>query len=581
MAFARGLGTVLSSRDAPSVWSAPSFPTTSSACCPSRPPSAAPSSPPTGAGAAAAVVLSWQLWQRRFAGDRSVVGRNVTLGDRAYTVVGVMPAGLPIPPGPTSGRRSPPSSPPTPRSASGACTSTAGSSPGSARGWTRPPGQRALSAVAARMAGPTGGKRRLARVALIPVASEVLGDTGPQLRLLTAAAAFVLLIACVNVAGLALARAGGRSRELAIRMRSAAGARRCSGCWPPNPSCSARGRRCWARAGAAGGSLGQGRGPRAAAADGRGRGGSRHAPRRRRGRDRRRRRAGTPAGAPAVGPARGGPAGGRGRVGRTGPPPPSGALVVGEIALALVLLTGRGPSSPEPGATAAGTRRARRRPPARGADRAALARYDAPERALQLYRDVAAAVAAVPGVGSVALTNYVPLSGASINTAIEVDGGRPRRRPTRSCSARWTRPTSAPRASPSCAGATSRPRRSRTPAPPRWSIRRWPPATGPGAIRSASGYRLQVGPGACRLRRAGHGPRSSASPATSATSRSTPTSRPRSTSRTRSPSGRGCRCCRSPRRPGGRSCRRSRAPSGGGSRPAAGGRAPGLPGVSA
>jgi putative ABC transport system permease protein len=49
-------------------------------------------------------------------------------------------------------------------------------------------------------------------------------------------------------------------------------------------------------------------------------------------------------------------------------------------------------------------------------------RYDDPGRALQLYRDVAAAVALVPGVRSVALTNAVPLSGASMNSAIEVDG---------------------------------------------------------------------------------------------------------------------------------------------------------------
>src|SRR3954471_2933107 len=43
-------------------------------------------------GAPAVVVLSWQLWQRGFGGDRAALGRGVTLGDRVYTVVGVMPA---------------------------------------------------------------------------------------------------------------------------------------------------------------------------------------------------------------------------------------------------------------------------------------------------------------------------------------------------------------------------------------------------------------------------------------------------------------------------------------------------------
>jgi putative ABC transport system permease protein len=49
--------------------------------------------------------------------------------------------------------------------------------------------------------------------------------------------------------------------------------------------------------------------------------------------------------------------------------------------------------------------------------------YDDPGRALALYRAVAEAAARVPGVTSVALTNHVPLSGASINTPIEVEGG--------------------------------------------------------------------------------------------------------------------------------------------------------------
>ncbi len=97
-------------------------------------------------------------------------------------------------------------------------------------------------------------------------------------------------------------------------------------------------------------------------------------------------------------------------------------LVVGEIALALVLLTGAG-------LLLRSLERLQRVPPGFDVDRLVVVpitppspRYDAPERALQLYRDVAAAVARVPGVSSVSLTNSVPLSGSSMNSAIEVDG---------------------------------------------------------------------------------------------------------------------------------------------------------------
>jgi putative ABC transport system permease protein len=96
--------------------------------------------------------------------------------------------------------------------------------------------------------------------------------------------------------------------------------------------------------------------------------------------------------------------------------------VVGEIALALVLLTGAG-------LLIRSLERLQRVRTGFDEDRLVAVpveppspTYDSPERALQLYRDVAAAVAAVPGVQSVALSNQVPLSGASISSAIEVEG---------------------------------------------------------------------------------------------------------------------------------------------------------------
>ena len=171
-----------------------------------------------GAGATPVTVLSWQLWQRRFAGDPSVLGRSVTLGDRAYTVVGVMPRGYAYPPwadlwAPIA----------TIVSTDAALSQRGVHVDSRVVGRLRPgvdsaAGQRALSEMAARTAEAYPAENRgWESAALIPVATEVLGGTGSQLLLLTVAAVFVLLIACVNVAGLALARAGGRGRELAIR----------------------------------------------------------------------------------------------------------------------------------------------------------------------------------------------------------------------------------------------------------------------------------------------------------------------------------------------------------------------------
>lgn len=369
-------------------------------------------------------VLSWRLWQRRFGGDRAVLGRSITLGDRVYTVVGVMPPGFLYPTWADLW------APITAILSTDAALAQRGLHVDSRTigrlraGVDSAAGQRALSAVAAHLAeahpaenGGWGG------AALWPVTSEILGDTGPQLRLLTAAAAVVLLIACVNVAALALARAGARGRELAIRaalgggrpallrllaaeavmlgvLASAVGLGlavlvvrwiRVAGAnlLPRTDEIAvdpavllaaavlavlvvvALGllpalRRSGPLTAALRESAGAGRGP-----------------------ERRRLRA---------------------------------ALVVGEIALALVLLAGAG-------LLVRSLARLQRVPAGLDVERLVAVpieppspRYDSPERALQLYRDVAAAVARVPGVASVALTNSVPLSGSSMNSAIEVEG---------------------------------------------------------------------------------------------------------------------------------------------------------------
>jgi putative ABC transport system permease protein len=378
-------------------------------------------------GAPAVAAISWPLWQRRFGADPSVIGRSVTLGDQSYTVVGVMPLDFVYPV--WADLWSPinvilPTSPAIQQRGLHADSRVVGRL---RAGVDSAGGVRALSAVAAHLAetypAENGGWRS---VTLLPVATEILGGTGPQLRLLTAAAIFVLLIACVNVAALALARAGARSRELAIR--SALGGGRgtllrllAAECVVLGVASGALGLVAavllvgWLRVGA------QDLLPRAAEL------------------------AVEPwamAAAAALsvvlvvivgvmpairssghfGVLREGAGAGAGRVRRR----LRAALVVGEIALALVLLTGAG-------LLLRSLERLQRVPTGFEEDHLLAvpimppsSRYESPERALQLYRAVAEAVSAVPGVRSVALTNHVPLSGASINTPVEVEGATAR-----------------------------------------------------------------------------------------------------------------------------------------------------------
>jgi putative ABC transport system permease protein len=167
------------------------------------------------------VLLAHDLWRSRFGADPAIVGRLLRIEGRAFTVVGVMPSGFALP-----GRHDALWTPAGPTAddlavrnmhAYGAIGRLA---PGAALEQARTEMSRTAAALAAAYPDTNTG----AGVRLVPLLDTVLGDGRRVLALLSAAAAAVLLVACVNLVHLQLSQSVGRQGETALRL--ALGARR-------------------------------------------------------------------------------------------------------------------------------------------------------------------------------------------------------------------------------------------------------------------------------------------------------------------------------------------------------------------
>jgi predicted permease len=172
------------------------------------------------AGGAPVVILSYELWQRRFDGSNGVLGTTVVLNDRRYTVVGITPEGFRLDGG------EPDVFTPIAQDTLGFMRNR-GAHPVGAIGRLRSgvtvgQARAELAAIGYRLARqyPDTNKGRgfVAAVLRPPV-----DDVRSTLWLLLGAVTLVLLIACVNVASLLLARAVSRERELAMRVALGAG----------------------------------------------------------------------------------------------------------------------------------------------------------------------------------------------------------------------------------------------------------------------------------------------------------------------------------------------------------------------
>jgi putative ABC transport system permease protein len=173
-------------------------------------------------GTAPVAILSYALWESHFGADPNVIGKNLTLDGRSFAIIGVLPPNIRFldktdllaPIGVWAGEM-------MNRGDRGDMAGIARLAPNATLAQARAE----MDTIAANLRKEYPVNAGIS-VSVTPLRDQLAGDTRPAILVLFGAVVFVLLIACVNVANLFLARGAARAREIAVRQACGASRQR-------------------------------------------------------------------------------------------------------------------------------------------------------------------------------------------------------------------------------------------------------------------------------------------------------------------------------------------------------------------